>query len=145
MVNPVGIGLLCDDRIDDLAGKDTAELAHIGWIDVAMQDARYVVTAVNGYELTAQGITVTMFEKNLLAYPGRFGTEVHSYIFAVESETRKGNAMDIRLGTKADCRRIGNDGLRVVVCLLRIVELKATHLGGRLYAEEGMFAVGDDK
>ena len=58
--------------------KRPPELPHIGGVDVTVKDAWHIGTAVDGYELSAQGITVTMLEEYLFHILWRLGSEVRT-------------------------------------------------------------------
>ena len=76
---------------------------------------------------------------------GSHSPEVHSEILAVEGEATERDALHILLCSELYGRRIGNDAVGIVPCLLGIVELYATHLRGGLHGEKGMLAVGDNE
>ena len=84
VVYPVGIGSHMHYGVDDSRSERASELSHVGWIDMAVQNAWHIVATVNGNELSAQGIAVAVLEKNLFADVWRLGSEVHRHVFAIE-------------------------------------------------------------
>ena len=53
IIDPIGVGLLSNNCIDDICLERSSELPHIGWIDVAVQYARHIGAMADGNELAA--------------------------------------------------------------------------------------------
>jgi len=123
----------------------SAELAHIGGVDVAVQDAGHVVAAVDGDELSAERVAVAVFEEYLLAYLRRLCPEVHCHVLSVEGEARERDTLH-GIGLRHLYRGgVGDYAVGVVERLFGIIELYSSHLRGRLYSEKWVFAVGYHK
>ena len=121
------------------------ELPHVGGVDVTMKDAWHIGTSVDGYELSAQGITVTMLEEYLFHILRRLGSEVHRNVFPIKRQAAQGDAQHSLVLGSAYRGRIGDDATPFLISLFGIVELYASHLSRRFYGKEGMLAVGNDE
>ena len=86
VVNPISIGFVTNNSINNFALKRAAELPHVCRIYMAVQDSWYIVAAVYSNKLPAERITVAVLEENLFADVWSLGAEIHSHIFSVEGQ-----------------------------------------------------------
>ena len=145
VVDPVGELPLLDRVVYHGPGVVAAVLAHDGRVDMAVEDTGDVVAVVDGDELAAERVAVTVLEEDLLAGVVALRPEVHREGRPVEGQAAQGHAVDGLVLGDLDGRGIGDDLGRVVESLLRIVELDAPDLGRRLDRDEGMEGVRDDE
>ena len=61
---------------------------------MTMQDARYIITVVNGNKLPAKRVAITMFKKNLFTFLWCFCSEIHTHIFAIKGQATESDALN---------------------------------------------------